>query len=412
VKKSQFALTLTITCAVVWIVTAIAPFDRQGWALENILVVLCAIALAFTHRRLQLSNAAWLCLALFLILHMIGAHYTYAKMPLGLWAKDFFGFSRNHFDRVAHFGFGFFLAYPVRELLRRFSGISRGWSLWIAPGIILAVSGLFEILESIVAEIVAPGRGVNWLGGQGDEWDAQNDMLSAMLGALVMMPIAAFAQRGEKNDQAERRRTSEPPAKIDNCGFLIAVGVYLAFWIALAIKPLDRGDWLLENLLIFISVGVLAITYRQFRLSNLAYFLILIFLAFYTIGAHYTYAKVPVGFWLKDWFHLSRNHYDRLIHFGFGFLLLYPMTEVLVRSARVKEIWAPWLAASALCALSSFFEILEAVIAMIVRPDLGAAYLGTQGDIWDAQKDMGCAFVGSVIVALWLTIRRLRLRRP
>jgi putative membrane protein len=195
VKGNRFVLTLVVLCLVVWVVTAIAPLDRQAWMLENILVVLVALVLAFTHRRLQLSNTAWFCLALFLLLHMVGAHYTYAKMPLGLWAKGYFGFSRNHFDRVAHFAFGFFLAQPVRELLRRFSGISRGWSFWITTGIILGVSGLFEILESIVAEIVAPGKGVNWLGGQGDEWDAQNDMLSAMLGALVMMAIVAVATR-------------------------------------------------------------------------------------------------------------------------------------------------------------------------------------------------------------------------
>lgn len=186
----------------------------------------------------------------------------------------------------------------------------------------------------------------------------------------------------------------------------IAVGVYLILWIALAIQPLDRSDWLLENLLIFISVGVLAITYRRFQFSNTSYLLILIFLAFHTIGAHYTYAKVPAGFWLKDWLHLSRNHYDRVIHFAFGFLLLYPMTQVLARSARVKPKWSPWLAASALWALSSFFEIVEAVVAEMVAPELGAAYLGTQGDIWDAQKDMACAFVGSIIVALWLAFRR------
>jgi putative membrane protein len=186
----------------------------------------------------------------------------------------------------------------------------------------------------------------------------------------------------------------------------IAVGVYLILWIALAISPRDRGDWFLENLLIFISVAVLAITYRWFQFSNASYLLILIFLAFHTIGAHYTYAKVPAGFWLQHWLHLSRNHYDRVIHFAFGFLLVYPMTEVLARSGRVKQTWAPSLAASALWALSSFFEIVEAVIAMIVRPDLGAAYLGTQGDMWDAQKDMACAFVGSVVVVVWLTIRR------
>jgi len=192
VRQTHFVAVLAIICALVWIITAIHPVDRQAWVLENILVVIFVAALAFTHRRLQLSNSSYLFIVLFLLLHMVGAHYTYAKMPLGLWAKDFFGFSRNHFDRVAHFGFGFVLAFPVRELLLRFSGIRRGWSFWIAAGVILAVGGLFEILESMVAEIVAPGKGVDWLGGQGDEWDAQNDMLSAFLGALAMMAAVAL----------------------------------------------------------------------------------------------------------------------------------------------------------------------------------------------------------------------------
>jgi putative membrane protein len=200
VRRNNFIAALAVVCAIVWGITAIHPLDQQASMLENILVVLFVVVLALTHRRLQLSNSSYLFLALFLLLHMVGAHYTYARMPLGLWAKDFFGFSRNHFDRVAHFGFGFFLAFPVRELLRRYSGISRGWSFWIAAGIILAVSGLFEILESIVAEIVAPGQGVNWLGGQGDEWDAQNDMLSAMLGALTMMGIVALMRRRKEQD--------------------------------------------------------------------------------------------------------------------------------------------------------------------------------------------------------------------
>ena len=191
-RQTHFVAILAIICALVWIITAIHPVDRQAWVLENILVVIFVAALAFTHRRLQLSNSSYLFIVLFLLLHMVGAHYTYAKMPLGLWAKDFFGFSRNHFDRVAHFGFGFVLAFPVRELLLRFSGIRRGWSFWIAAGVILAVGGLFEILESMVAEIVAPGKGVDWLGGQGDEWDAQNDMLSAFLGALAMMAAVAL----------------------------------------------------------------------------------------------------------------------------------------------------------------------------------------------------------------------------
>ncbi len=185
---------------------------------------------------------------------------------------------------------------------------------------------------------------------------------------------------------------------------LIGLAIYLVFWIALAIRPLDRGDWFLENLLVFTTVIVLGATYRRFQFSNLSYALILVFLAFHAIGAHYTYAKVPIGFWLQDWLHLSRNHYDRIIHFAFGFLLLYPMRELFICSAHARPKWANWLAASALWALSSFFEILEGIIAQIVRPDLGTAYLGTQGDIWDAQKDMACAFVGAVLFAIAVAV--------
>jgi putative membrane protein len=195
---------------------------------------------------------------------------------------------------------------------------------------------------------------------------------------------------------------------IDNCFLQVAVAVYVIFWIALAIRPRDRGDWFLENLLIFVTAVVLIATYRKFKLSNLSYALILIFLVFHTIGAHYTYAKVPAGFSLQHWLHLSRNHYDRVIHFAFGFLMLYPMRELLIRSAGTKENWATWLAAASLWALSGFFEILEATIAQIVAPELGAAYLGTQGDIWDAQKDMAAAFIGAIFVAAWLSVRPFR----
>jgi putative membrane protein len=199
--------------------------------------------------------------------------------------------------------------------------------------------------------------------------------------------------------------------KLDRYFLPIVLACYVAFWIVLAMHPVDRGDWLLENLLIFISVAVLGLTYRRFRFSNTSYTLILIFLVFHTIGAHYTYANVPIGFWVRDWLHLNRNHYDRVIHFSFGFLLLYPMRELLIRSAHAPERWATWLSVVVLAALSSFFEIIEAIVAQIVRPDLGTAYLGTQGDIWDAQKDMAAAFVGALVVAIWLTCIGRNLKR-
>lgn len=186
---------------------------------------------------------------------------------------------------------------------------------------------------------------------------------------------------------------------------LVWLGAICGFvWIAAAIHPLDHQAWILENILLVIFVVALALTYRRLQLSKASYLLLAAFVLLHIIGAHYTYARMPAGLWARDYFGLSRNHYDRAIHFSFGFLLLYPMRELLIRSAHAYRYWATWLAVAALCALSSFFEIIEAVVAQIVAPDLGIAYLGTQGDVWDAQKDMGAAFLGAVIVASCLIL--------
>jgi putative membrane protein len=112
----------------------------------------------------------------------------------------------------------------------------------------------------------------------------------------------------------------------------ILVAWYLIIWIGLAIAPLYRSDWLLENILVFVTVAVLVFTYRWFPLSDVSYLLITLFLTLHAIGAHYTYEKVPLGFWLQDAFNLSRNHFDRIVHFSFGFLLGYPLRELLLRA--------------------------------------------------------------------------------
>jgi putative membrane protein len=113
-------------------------------------------------------------------------------------------------------------------------------------------------------------------------------------------------------------------------------------------------------------------------------------------GAHYTYAEVPLGYWLKDMLHLERNHFDRIVHFSFG-IMSYPIQEVLMRTMRARGFWACLLPVAITVSFSGFFEIIEAVIAMLVNPELGAAYLGLQGDIWDAQKDMGLAILGALL---------------
>jgi putative membrane protein len=172
---------------------------------------------------------------------------------------------------------------------------------------------------------------------------------------------------------------------------------YGLLWTVLAIAPLDRQDWLIENLLALIAVTALITSYRRFQFSTPSYLLITAFLSLHAIGAHYTYAEVPFGFWLQEVFGLSRNPFDRLVHFSYGFLLSYPLREILIRLAGVANFWSYYLPVSGTLAQSGLFEILEAVVAQIVSPELGVAYLGTQGDEWDAQKDMIAALFGAVL---------------
>ena len=177
-------------------------------------------------------------------------------------------------------------------------------------------------------------------------------------------------------------------------GLLLSYGV---FWTWLAIEPFNRRDWLLENLLAVTLVALLVLTHRRFQFSSLSYCLIAIFLTLHAIGAHYTYAEVPFGLWLKELFALSRNPFDRLVHFSYGALLVYPVRELLVRLAGVRGYWSYHLSVSAILAQSGLFEVIEGVVAVLVSPELGSTYLGTQGDEWDAQKDMGSAFTGALL---------------
>lgn len=183
----------------------------------------------------------------------------------------------------------------------------------------------------------------------------------------------------------------------------------LGLWLVTAIAPFDRRDWLLENLLVFLYGGLLIATYRRFAFSNLSYGLFGLFLSLHLVGAHYTYAETPFGFWLQDLFDLSRNHYDRIVHFSFGLLLAYPLREFLLRVVGVRPAWSYLLTLVTVLGFSGFYEALEGLVAVIVSPELGAAYLGTQGDEWDAQKDTALAFLGA-IVAMWLTWYYLRRR--
>ncbi len=182
----------------------------------------------------------------------------------------------------------------------------------------------------------------------------------------------------------------------------------IVLWIITAINPLYPRDWLLENLLVFIWSALLIFTYRRFRFSTLSYGLFILFLSLHLVGAHYTYAETPFGFWLQDLFAFERNHYDRIVHFSFGLLIAYPMREILLRQSGIVVKWSYFLTINCVLAFSAFYEVLEVIAAAIVSPELGDAYLGTQGDEWDAQKDTFLAFLGSSVAMLvtWYLVRQ------
>ncbi|MEJ7675311.1 MAG: DUF2238 domain-containing protein [Chitinophagaceae bacterium] len=142
---------------------------------------------------------------------------------------------------------------------------------------------------------------------------------------------------------------------------------------------------------------LLIISYKKHQFSDLSYLLICIYLCLHVYGSKHTYAENPFGYWLKDALNLSRNHYDRLVHFCFGFLLAYPMREMFLKWFKYPR-WVAWLLPIEITlSISAFYEIIEWAVADLFFKAQGDAYLGTQGDVWDAQKDIFLAFSGAII---------------
>lgn len=187
--------------------------------------------------------------------------------------------------------------------------------------------------------------------------------------------------------------------------FLALCGIFSIIWIALAVAPNDRADWVLENLLVVVFVAALLATYRRLTFSRVSYTLIFLFLGLHSIGAHYTYAEVPYDSWaqaltgrsLNEMLGWTRNNFDRVVHFSYGLLLAYPIREIFLRVANVRGFWGYFLPLDLTMSTSMLFELLEWAVVAIVASDVGAAYLGTQGDEWDAHKDMALASLGALM---------------
>lgn len=199
---------------------------------------------------------------------------------------------------------------------------------------------------------------------------------------------------------------------------LLALPFGLLF-VLLAINPHDRADWALENLLALLFIVALAASARSFPLSKVSYSLIFVFLCLHEVGAHYTYAEVPYDDFLIRHFDFSlnafmgweRNHFDRFVHFAYGLLLAYPVREVYCRIADAKGFWSYFFPLDLVMATSMLFELFEWGAAELFGGDLGIAYLGTQGDVWDAHKDMLLASVGALIAMLLTLALNLRIQK-
>ncbi len=189
---------------------------------------------------------------------------------------------------------------------------------------------------------------------------------------------------------------------------LVLAGVFGAVWLWSGWSPWHRQDWLLENALVAVALPVLWAIYRRLPFSRLSWTLVCVFLCLHQLGAHYTYSEVPYEAWwrrltggsfnaLVGW---DRNNFDRIIHVLYGLLLAYPVREIFLHLVKVRGFWSYFLPLDLTLSSSALYEMIEWAAAEVFGGDLGAAYLGTQGDPWDAQKDMALATAGALVAML------------
>jgi len=185
--------------------------------------------------------------------------------------------------------------------------------------------------------------------------------------------------------------------------------LYLVIWIITAIHPKYPQDWLLENILVFLMFPFVLWLDKKFALSLVSLVLLLVFGSMHALGAHFTYAKMEYFDVLTNYFDFHRNYYDRVVHFAFGLLLFRPVYEIISRYSRSFNV-ALLFTFTTIVSISAFYEILEWMAAVTLRPGLGFAFVASQGDVWDSQKDILSAAVGALVNVVFLRSFYFRIR--
>jgi putative membrane protein len=288
------------------------------------------------------------------------------------------------------------------NLLARCRGLIGHLKLGGAQKLVVAVVGGSVVLVGI-AMLVLPGPAI----------------LVIPLGLAILATEFVWARRWLKNARALLPNGKKPSAGSSRSPallishrhyLLILAALFGIWWIAMAIHPLYRNPWLLENALVLAAVALLAVFHRRLLFSRVSYTLIFVFMCLHQVGAHYTYSEVPYDGWFQ---HLTgrsfnslvgweRNNFDRIVHFSYGLLLAYPIREIFLRVVNVRGFWGYFLPLDLTMSTSMLYELVEWATAVVFGGDLGQAYLGTQGDEWDAHKDMVLASLGALI-AMGLT---------
>ena len=189
----HLGLLLSALAVLVW--SGLFPKERFTWLMEVFPAVIGGGLMLLTYRRFRFSTVTYTLAWLFALILMVGGHWTYAEVPIGNWARDAFGLSRNHFDRVGHFFQGVIPAMFARELLVRTSPLRPGkWLFFACVTMALAISAGYELFEWQYAVIFGGEQAESFLGSQGDMWDAQKDMFMALLGAITSLTLLGGIQ--------------------------------------------------------------------------------------------------------------------------------------------------------------------------------------------------------------------------